>query len=115
MARQVKNKWENAMARAPWTVEELGERLTPRYESDERRFCGALQVGGSLACRVYDTLGLDRSLLKVFLRRLQADRRYRAVLCGVVCASRFKFFEASRLLPGDLIQCSAVGNAARRC
>ena len=106
--KQVGTTWGNRVARLPWTTEEVSQRVEARYEGDERRFIGALQTGGSVACRIYAELRLDRTLMKELMRRLHADRRHQAVLCGIVCASRFKFFEASKLLPVACQKCGSV-------
>ena len=88
------------MARIPWTTPELKKHQKRKYNDDERGVIGLLAAEGSLACQNYCKMGLNRVIIKTVLRRLQHDRRQQVALAGMLCATRYKYFnEKGQLLP----------------
>ena len=87
------------MARLPWTKEEVKTLLKQDYVDDERQVIDMLKRTGSTACCIYSELRLNRSVIKTSLKELKDNRLYQVALAGILCATRFKYFEGSCRFP----------------
>ena len=97
---QMRAQWGGKVARIPWNKEELKSHLESRYRRDEKIFMELLRKEGSVACEVFWHFGLDRNVVKRTLKSLQAHRPAQVALGSLVCATRFKYYDAE----GQLLQ-----------
>ena len=84
---------------------------------------GLLAAWGSESCRIYKKLKPSRGRRKKAFLRLSFSRRLQTVLSGIVCATRFKYYEGDEKLDTQcqngkcgqvdsfehLLQCSGIG------
>ena len=100
--------WKGRMARIPLTNEEVQELVRIRYESDELAAIRMLRECQSVSSGIYLRLGLTRVVISETLKELaecEKARETQVVLCGIICATRFKFYEEGDLLATECKKC----------
>ena len=65
---------------------------------------------GSLSGTIFAGLTLTRSVIREVMERLQHSRVLQATISSIVCATRFKYFEGSVLLPVECQYCGQIDN-----
>ena len=104
-----RDKWGEQIARIPRTAEETKAHLTARYRYDEALFLQRLQERGSEACRIYNHFTLNRTILRSAYRALRFNRAAQVALSSLICATRFKYYDArGELLTVKCPYCSEV-------
>ena len=101
-------QWRQRMARIPLTAEEIREAMRIRYETDELIGIGLLSNRGSWSAKGYIRLGLTRHIIREALSGLEGSRVLQTTLCGIICGTRFKYFEAGALLPTTCMRCGRI-------
>ena len=91
----------------PWTNDKVKDALQLRYEQDELGALGMLGLPGSVSCAIFVEVGLTRSVVRAALAELEGCRAHQTALCGILCATRFKYGEEGELLPTTCGKCSA--------
>ena len=105
--REVSALRGGCLARLPLTTDEISELVRVRYEADELVAIGLLSRKASMAAGLYIGLGLTRHIVREASDALAGSRVQQVVLCGILCATRFKYFEGSGLLPPTCQKCGA--------
>ena len=91
--------------RIPLTAEEVKEDVRIKYSIDEADAVKMLQSQDSTAAEVIIQLGLTREIIRQALAKLEQNRPQQVVLCSIVCTTRFKYFEAGKLLKTTCLAC----------
>ena len=89
--------WKGSGPRVPLPVEEVREHIKSRYEADELDAIRMLRNCASASSGIFLHLVLARAVVREALKELADDRVTQVVLCGVVCATRFKYYGKGRL------------------
>ena len=76
-----------------------------RYETDELAALRILRNSASVSSDIYLRLGVTRATIKEALRGLADSRETQVVLCGILFATRFKYFEEGVLLRTECQRC----------
>ena len=100
--------WRSRLCRIPLTSEEVKERVKQRYEKDEAAMLPMLCARGSVSGSIYMSMGLTRAVIREAMERLRHSRPLQVTLGSIVCATRFKFFQGSRLLPTECAYCGQI-------
>ena len=99
------SSWRTRLRRMPWTKEEVHEQVDKRYEQDEAKAVAWMSEEASRSCGVFQTLRLDRTIIREALKKLRHSRITQATLCSILCATRFKYFSKEGLGPTVCSRC----------
>ena len=94
----------------PLTADELKNEIKIRYETDELKAVQMLKGEASKASAIVLELGLTRDIVRQALARLEHDRAKQVVLCSILCATRFKYYEGGDLLNTSCAKCGKEDN-----
>ena len=78
---------------------EMGTLVFGRFRADEVRSLELCRSAGSAAGYISTRLQLDRAIVCVALLDLAEDRKSKAPVSNILCATRFKHFENGDLTP----------------
>ena len=92
-------QWDEQLARLPWTATETNDLHKAGYMTDEKTAILMLKETGSTACAIYSELRLTRNVIKEAFKALCSGRFQQVTLAGVICATRFKFYDENRKFP----------------
>ena len=91
--------------RIPLTITEVKDAVKVRHSIDEIRTIGMLTDQSSQAAGILVELGLTRDLIRQALERLADARPAQVVLCAILRATRFKYFEEGKLYKTSCNKC----------
>ena len=87
-----------------------GKNIKIKYETDELNALRMLSQGGSVSATLYLRMGLTRGVIKEAMTNLTSRRVWQVTLGGIMCATRFKYFEGGGLLKTMFGKCGEEGN-----
>ena len=93
------DRWGERISRIPWTETETKQLLKKTYAEDEKTAILLLRDAGSTACSIYSEMRLSRDIVKSIFKELRYSRFQQVTLAGIICATRFKFFEGDQKFP----------------
>ena len=102
-----------ALTRILLTAGEVREALRVRYVADELTASRLLRERVSRSASGFMKMGLTRHIIRDELSELAGSRMQRAALCGIVCATGFKYFEGGGLLPTTRMRCEGMDSLGR--
>ena len=99
----LKPRW----TRIPLTKDEITNLITIKYEEDELKAIKILDNANSASGGIFQQIGLTRHIIKQALNELSHSRKHQTALCGIICATRFKY-----AMPGGLFStiCKKCGH-----
>ena len=94
----------------PITVDELKNAIKVRREIDELHAIKMLRREDSQASEISLELGLTREIIRQALSQRERDRAKQVVLCSILRATRFKFYESGDVLKTSCAKCGEEDN-----
>ena len=97
------------LLRVPPRTDEAQAAIRLRFGMDEIEVLSALSGHHSFSAGViFKELGLTRHIIRAALEELAHSRTLQVVLCSVLCATRFKYLDAGRLISTACRKCGAT-------
>ena len=96
-----KPKW----TREPLTKEAISKLSNIQYEEDELKATKAPEQGCPASEGIFRKIGVTRHDIKQAFNELSYRKQAHTVLRSVICATRFKYAEASKLVPTNCRKC----------
>ena len=91
-----KDRWGGRLARNPWAATETKRHAKRRYFTEEKAVITLLAEKGSTARINYCRMELNQARAKAVLKRLRGNCRHQVVFATIICATKFKYFDAKR-------------------
>ena len=98
------------MPRILLTTDKIGENIKIKYETDELNALRMMGRRGSVSATLYLRIGLTRGIIREAMTNLTSRRARQVALGGIICATRFKYFERAGLLKTTCGKCGAEDN-----
>ena len=100
-------RYRSVLPRVPLTLDEVREAVKIRYETDGLKVIHMLEKNGSQLGSIFHSLGLTRDTIQQALDALDDCRQEQTMLCGILCATRFKIARRGELYSTRCARCGS--------
>ena len=91
--------------RVPLSKDGVCNLIKLKHEEDEPKAIKMLEQGYSASGGIFQKIGLARPIIRQTLAELAYTRKYQTALCGIICATRYKYSTEGRLFPTVFGRC----------